>query len=167
MLNLHSPEQFLQIRERRFRRQLRTAAMQERYRDEFAASYPPTHRYNDIAGFAELYWDGGTRILVVYHFRGLRNRGFGDAVKAHWGESITPRGFYRLPYIEVGGIPNPKCDEGAKREAIVEALEQIRTAGEEWGFFLDATHEKALLQSLNIDLFFRRVTHKHKTRRTC
>lgn len=154
LLNLHSPERLRQDWERRFRRSYSTVAMRERYCDEFIALHPTTHRYNDIAGFAEVYWDGGTRILVVYYFRGLKRPAFGQMVKAHWGERITSTGFYGIPYSEESGIPNRHCNEDTKREAVIEALDRVYREGRELGFWFDLKHEIKLVQALNIRLLF-------------
>jgi len=60
------------------------------------------------------------------------------------GERIASMGFYPIPYIEVGGIPNLYCSDEVKRAAINEALDRIRADGKEWGFFVDSTHETKL-----------------------
>ena len=159
LLHLHSPDRFRQMWERRFQHSYSTAEMRELYREEFIASHPTTHRYNDIAGFAEVYWDGGTRILVDYYFRGLKRRGFGDVVKAHWGDRIASSGFYRIPYIEIGGVPSRECGETTIREAIVEALEKVRTTGQDWNFFVDLTHELMLLQAIDVGWLFSDEAH--------
>jgi hypothetical protein len=87
------------------------------------------HRCNDIAGFVQVFWDGGTRILVVYYFRGLKRPGFGDVLRTYWGGTHCQYGFYPIPYTEVGGIPNLYCSDEVKRAAINEALDRIRADG--------------------------------------
>ena len=134
ILHRHSPEGFDARRTRRFERLYATAEARDRYREEFNASCPGTHRYNGIAGFAEVYWDAATRILVDYYFRGLRNTRFGKAVVAHWGEGVRGEGFYPIPYIELGSIPHPECNGAMKRQAIRDALDELaRRTAEDFG----------------------------------
>jgi hypothetical protein len=79
LLHGYSPEQFEHQRQRRLERTYSSAGARERYQDEFKQSDPPFHRYNDVAGYAELYWDGGERILAEFYFRGNRKRKYGKA----------------------------------------------------------------------------------------
>jgi hypothetical protein len=138
--------------------------MRERYRNEVAASCPPLHRYNDIAGFAELYWDGGTRILVDYFFRGDRSRKFGKQVARSWpedGARISPGKFYLFALgVESGGIPHETCDANLKRKAILEALREIRIRATDLCCFVDLTHEHELLQAIDINLLFQGSTQQ-------
>jgi len=153
LLNLHSPKRFRSNWERRFLRSYSSSLLRERYRDEFLVSHPTSHRYNDIAGFAELYWDGGTRILVQYYLRGLKRRKFTDTVTAHWGSNVFGSGFYSIPYCEVGGVPHRTCSGDLKRRAILDAMERVQSTADDWGCYLELTNEKRLLNALDIDLW--------------
>jgi hypothetical protein len=111
-LHRHSPRQFSKLREQRIERTYANPDLRERYRGEFDTSDPAVHRYNDIAGYGEVYWDGGTRILVEIFFRGDRRRKSGQAVAAgRRPQIVSASSFYPLYVqgVEAGvGIENPK-----------------------------------------------------------
>jgi len=100
LLHRHSPEEFLKIREQRFERMYLKTHGLRRHREEFDASYPAIHRYNDIAGYAELYWDGGTRILAELFVQGDRRRKHVDentGKQSQPGKELRP--FRRIGFI--------------------------------------------------------------------
>jgi len=68
LIHRHSPEKYDQLREAQWNRTYSTPQARERFRDEFYACCPAAQRYNDIAGYAEIYWDGGNRILAELFF---------------------------------------------------------------------------------------------------
>lgn len=154
LLHRHSPGQFSARRQRRFESIYRNPDRRERYREVFDTSYPANHRYNDIAGYAEIYWDAGTRILVEIFFRGDGRTRFGRAV------SVGPRPklfsanrFYPLYvlYKEAGQFSDASCGRGFKRQAIKDGLEHVQTVAISMGCFVDLTHEKLVLDALDID----------------
>lgn len=129
--------------------------MRERYRDQYDLEYPSTHRYNGIAGLAgvywDVYWDGGTRILVEVFFRGDRSKAFGRAV-AYGRPAVRSTQFYPLYVkpISAGEFPHSSCREEFKREAIMDGLKHIERTVADLGAFVDLTAEKALLDALNL-----------------
>ena len=58
--------EFEELREAQRKRTYPTTDARERCHDDFYASYPAAQRYNDIAGYAEVYWDGGSGILASF-----------------------------------------------------------------------------------------------------
>jgi len=158
LLHNESPEQFERQRQRRFERMYSNAGARDRYRDEFNQSNPPFHRYNDVAGYAELYWDGGERILGEFYFRGNSRRKYGKAVTNGMRRGIaSSRWFYpfHVLYIEVGSAPR-SARECEKRQAIADALEWVRAQANELGCFVDLTHERILLDAIDVNKLFSR-----------
>lgn len=154
LLHRHPPGQYSRLRQRKLERIYPNPDRRERYREEFNTSYPANHRYNDIAGYAEIYWDAGTRILVEIFFRGDRTTKFGKAVSAGpRPELFSANRFYPLyeVYEEAGQFSDASCGGGFKRQAIEDGLEHVRTVATGMGCFVDLTHEKLLLDALDID----------------
>jgi hypothetical protein len=158
LLHGYSPEQFERRRQRRFERMYSDPGARERYQDEFNQSDPPFHRYNDVAGYAELYWDGGERILGELYIRGDRSRKYGKTVTNRMRRGITsPRWFYpfHVLYIEVGSVSRG-ARECENRQAIADALEWVRVQATDLGCFVDLTHERILLDAIDVNKLFSR-----------
>src|SRR5436305_1720971 len=86
LIHAHSPQTFAEARERELCRLYTTAATRERYREHYDVFRSPVHRYNDVAGYAEVYWDAGTRILLDFFFKGDMRTTFGKAIAKHYPE---------------------------------------------------------------------------------
>jgi hypothetical protein len=155
-LHRHSPKQFTELRQKQFERECSTVGSRERYSDEHNCS--SNHRYNDIAGFAEVYWDGGTRILIELFFRGDRRTRYGRTVTAGMSRArVKNSRFYSFypTYAEAGGIPHPQwSDEQEKRQAIMDALEFVRRIATENGCFVDISREQVLLAVIDINRLY-------------
>jgi len=138
-----------------------TEELRKKYQEEFNVQHPPTH-YNDIAGFAEVYWDGGTRIMLQFFFLGNRRTKFGMAVSAGLEsagvrpELVSARQFYPLYVqpIEASGIPNVACCEEVKRQAIIDALDKVAKTAAGMKCYVNLTHERTVLNALTLDRLF-------------
>jgi hypothetical protein len=154
----HSPEEFSKLRERRFKSMYTKTHGAGRHRDEFDASHPAIHRYNDIAGFAELYWDGGTRILAELFLQGDRRRKYGKAVAAgRRPETVSPDRFYPLYalYVEASGISHPqRSSEADRRLALQESLQFVREEATKLGCYVDLKHEEVILDATDVQRLF-------------
>jgi len=164
LLHRNCPERFETLRQEgleRLERMCSTARALEKYREEYNLQHPPTHRYNNIAGFAEIYWDGGIRIMLQFFFLGDRRTRFGKAVSVGLVSAglrpklVSASQFYPLYVqgIEVSGIPNVKCPEELKRKAIIEALDKVAETAADLNF-ADLTQEWKVLDALNLERLF-------------
>jgi hypothetical protein len=111
--------------------------VEEQARRGFRSSRPILHRFNDLVGFAEVYWDCGTRIMVDYYFRRGRTRYYGVA----------------RSMVEIARI-HPTDSAESKRQAILRALEDVQKTASEASYFVDTSPERAIVQTLDVDAFF-------------
>ncbi len=131
ILHRHSPETFDRKWEQSFRHSISSAhssltqKVEDRMRDCFSASSPRIHRYNDIAGFAEVYWDGGTRILVAYYFLGDRRTKYGQAVAKLWPYKTSGNKYYAWQHMAGGGSFIAWDNALKKRKALHEVLDAV------------------------------------------
>ena len=153
----HSPERFEALRQRRFKELFSSPRARERFRDAYVGGFPPFHRYNDVAGYAELYWDGEERLLAEFYFRGNRTRKYGKAVteSMQWKEMVSSHRFYPMQvlYLEAGSV-SKYAKESENRQAILESLEWLSAQATKLGCFIDLTHEKTLLDAIDVNKLF-------------
>lgn len=157
LLHRHSPERFQELRLRRLNSMYSSPRTRERYRDEFDSQFSPIYRYNDVAGYAEIYWDAGTRVLIDLFFRGDLRTKYGKAVACGRRGQISASQFYLyLHCLEAGGIPHLSCSEALKREAIIDGLQRVRAVAADMGCVIDLTHEETLLSAIDVRYLFSR-----------
>jgi hypothetical protein len=157
ILHRHSPETFDRKWEQSFRHNISGAPSsltqkdEDRMRNYFSASGPRIHRYNDIAGFAEVYWDGGTRILVDYYFLGDQRTKYGQAVAKRWPYMTSGNKYYMWQHMASGGSFIAGDTALKKRRALHEALDAVSAQAKQFGCYVDLTTEQEIANCIDVN----------------
>lgn len=113
------------------------------------------HRLDDLVGFAEIYWDGGSRIKV--------NLWLKVDLRAKWGrfpegKARSSRRTYHLRIMaaDAGRFRFRGASCADKRRAVHQALGYLEKKAEELRFFVDLSAERLLAEHLDFDGLFRR-----------
>jgi hypothetical protein len=153
LLQRHSPE--------RFERDWQKA--QDRFREPgskgwYAQQNPRIHRYNDLAGFAEVYWDRGTRVDVDYFFLADRRTRFGKGLTQRYGErplTFNSKKFYAYALgVDSGYVPRRGSAPHQKRKALFDALDSVQEMSSRLGCFVDLTPERQIVEDIDVNLLF-------------
>lgn len=91
------------------------------------AEHPPTYPYNDLYGFIEVYWDGGTRIQAESYFLGDARRTAGRHLR-HLHQGLRLRSGKYYPYHhrqDLAWLPRG-FTEAQARQAVHAALSETR-----------------------------------------
>ena len=108
------------------------------------------HRYNNVAAFAEVYWNAGDQILIAYYIRGDRRTRLGKVLDPHASASQ----FYFRWCDKVNILPSRNPTERAKRKAVSAALDHVERAAANQNWFVDLSHERHLLGALSMKKLF-------------
>jgi hypothetical protein len=148
-----SPEQAHAAREKELARYRSKASR------EWHSARHPLNRYNNLVGFAEVYWDLGTRIDINYYFLGNRNTTPGKRLangrKAAGDKyGLNPRCYYLYSDgVDAGYIPR-RGSASEKRNGINQALDHVERTAEEIRCYVDLSHERKMVEYLDVDRFF-------------
>jgi hypothetical protein len=98
----------------------------------YFASNPRAFPYNDLYGFVDVYWDGGTRILANAYFRGDARRRAGKVLRTRWNVGrLKGAGYYLHSHMrELAWFPRHADDERI-RTALLEALLEVERLARE------------------------------------
>ena len=153
ILHRHSPTKFDRQWEQTFKRSISpdlTPETEDRMRNFYSTSNPKIYRYNDIAGFAEIYWDGGTRILVDYYFLGDRRTKYGQAVAKLWPSKTSGNKYYMWQCMASGGSFIDGDNALKKRTALYEALDAVSAQVKKFGCYVDLTTEREIANCIDV-----------------
>jgi hypothetical protein len=161
LIQHHSPEDFkkteMATEDREFKDYgagVKDAELEGQARSRYRSSRPILHRFNDLVGFAEVYWDRGTRIMVDCYFRGDRRTRYGERIQSRSTGGVSREWFYAYaPMTEMARI-HPGDDVEARRQAILRALDYVEETAQEVLCFADTSPECAIVQALDVDSFF-------------
>lgn len=159
LIHRRSPGRFQQDWERQFRRHYphrREEAVERRNRERFASAYPPIHRYNDIAGFAEIYWDAGTSLQINLYFRGDRRTRYGRSIAQNRDGTVSARNYYLYDHRIQGGFVPPRRSDILDRQAFLDAFREVRRIANRLRCFVDLRHEEAILGCFDFRALFHR-----------
>jgi hypothetical protein len=157
ILHRHSPKAFDRKWEQSFKQSISSASSyltqkdEDRMRNCFSASSPRIHRYNDIAGFAEIYWDGGTRILADYYFLGDQRTKYGQAVAKRWPYKTSGNKYYTWQHMAGGGSFIAGDNALKKRKALQEALDAVSAQAKKFGCYVDLTTEREIANCIDVN----------------
>ncbi len=116
------------------------------------AKHPRIHRFNDIFGFAEVWWTRGTEFVIWYYFRGDRRTKVGKIIAQRHVYPISSRQFYYFCDDKAGKFMMWSTPE-EKREALFDALNDVRnTAEKKCGCFVDLSHEYEIARCLDVNM---------------
>lgn len=150
------PEEFSRIEKaigEKYVSDVQDPELKEQARRRFRSSRPILHRFNDLVGFAEVYWDRGTRIMVDYYFRGDGRTRYGHRILSRGRSNMSREWFYPYPFmIQVSAIHRGD-DAKARRQAILRALDHVEETAREVLCFANTSHERAIVQALDVDAF--------------
>lgn len=91
----------------------------------FLAENPPTHPFNDLFGFVDLFWDSGIRFLGDFYYIGDARRRPGNSMKQVHGVGMKTRGFYEYSHrVRLVRFPGAN-DNASLRSALYEAMDKI------------------------------------------
>jgi len=161
LMQHRSPEEFAAVEQAAeenyirnvYRDEPRDAELEEQARRRFRSSRPILHRFNDLVGFAEVYWDRGARIMVDYFFRGDGRTRYGQTIQSWVGGEVSAQRFYAYaPMVEVATVHGD--DAETKRRSILRALDHVEATAREILCFVDTSCERVLVQTLDVDTFF-------------
>ncbi len=126
----------------------------EMFRDTYAAEHAPEHRYNDIAGFAEVYWDGGTRILVDCWVRGNGRTRYGQRVQATRPQNRLSRTqFYLYVSMGNGGMFADLPGEDDQKQAVLDALDAVERIVKDLKCYVDLSEERRLVKHVDFTAY--------------
>lgn len=108
------------------------------------------HRLDDLIGFAEVYWDGGSRFMVDVWCKFDRRTKWGRFPD---GQPLSPKSTYHLkvPGAEGGDFPLHNSTLEEKRQALHGALDWIERFAKAERFFVDVTPERKLANCLDLN----------------
>ncbi len=126
----------------------------EMFRDTYATEHAPEHRYNDIAGFAEGYWDGGTRILVDCWVRGNGRTRYGQRVQATRPQNRLYRNqFYLYVSMGNGGMFADLPGEEDRKQAVLDALDAVERIVKDLKCYVDLSEERRLVRHIDFTAY--------------
>ena len=113
---------------------------------------PPTYPYNDIYGFFEIFWDGGTRVLANCYFRGDARRRAGRRLRAAaGGQDLRSQGFFlHWHRKELAWLPNTPSPQSIRR-VLSMALDRVDDAAKDLGGVAHLDHARTMLPHVNWD----------------
>jgi len=118
----------------------------------YEATHPHIHRFNDIFGFAEIWWERGHDFVVRYYLRGDSRTKVGRKIAGRYFYPISSRQFYEFREVKITGFFKSSASE-LKRKVLVDTLEDISTtAREEFGCFVDLLNEYEIASCLDMDV---------------
>ena len=160
LLHRHSPSAFDQLWERRYQKECPpnlTDEEKERRLIRHQTADPRIHKYNDIAGFAEVYWDSGSRMLIDYYFIGDRRTRYGRTVWASQAGFTSAHKFYlHSASVNSGSFFLGEDDVEKKRNAVFEALDALERKAKQLNCYVDTTAEREITRCLDVSKFFMR-----------
>lgn len=155
LFHRHSPAVFNRRWEKRSRATIPPTGLEEASERLYYGLNPKVHRYNDIAGFAEIYWDLGTRILANYYFRGDRRTKYGRQIGNQLGVPVSGKHYYLLyNMVEEASFVSASVSE--KRNALLAALQRVKETGKRLGCFVDLRTEISIAKCLNVEKYMSR-----------
>ncbi len=154
LLHRHSPKSFAQRWEKTFRRtapRSMTVEMEKQMRTIYCSSKPRIHRYNDIAGFVEVYWDAGTRILTDCYMLGDRRTKYGRELAKRWPGRISGNRYYPYFSMSEGGSFSSYDKPAQKKAAIIETLDDVEKAAKRLGCYVDLRVEREIANCIDVN----------------
>ena len=127
------------------------------FRILFNRQNPPIHKFNDICGFAEIYWDAGVRILIDFYFNGNGRRKYNRFFK-----NLNPNKFYLRELNIQGGSFFTHSNLNEKKTAIINALKAIEAEAKTFNCYVNTEHEQNLLEFLDLEKYLQ-ITHDYKS----
>jgi hypothetical protein len=89
------------------------------------ASNPPTWPFADLYGFADVFWDGGTRILADTYYRGDGRYAAGRALRRIQETRLLAQEYYMLAHrIDLAYLAR-RFDAAVAATAVNAALDQV------------------------------------------
>ncbi|MGH7927042.1 MAG: hypothetical protein ACREQV_04540 [Candidatus Binatia bacterium] len=100
------------------------------YSDAHPAAYP----YNDLYGFYDVAWDGGSRIMCNSYYRADARRKAGKILKGvRGGRSLQPNSFYLLHHLQQLAWISLQVNEVEFERSLVTAVERIAEEARDFG----------------------------------
>ena len=150
----HRPDEFNALWQRQLEHAYPERHGEQRIIGGFAATFPKIHLLNDLVGVAEMFWDGGRRILADFYFRADSRRKFGRLLKSRSSARLNPRRFCMLCHaVEIGGLPLYST-ETERRKDLLDALHRVEAEAADLGCHADTSVEQHLVQHLDLAALF-------------
>jgi hypothetical protein len=126
------------------------------------AQCPRIHRYNDVFGYAEIWWDYHARINVDYFFRADRRMKIGRILRQRFGSGISPKKFYCFDFAAWVGNIYPDGDNNKHRQAILDAFNDVERIVKEYNLYVDLSQERLLVQRIDMNLCQENTGRSHE-----
>ncbi len=115
------------------------------------ADDPPTYPYNDLLGFVEVYWDGGTKIMAHSYFLGDGRLRPGRALRAQHRRPLNARKFYLFHHAKWLAYLRQSASDDELRAALLDALDVVEEEiVQQQGGRADLAHVCAVASNLDV-----------------
>lgn len=127
------------------------SAYKEMLPEIYEARHPHLHRYNDLFGFAEIWWNGSMELSVCYYFRGDRRTQMGKRISTDYRYPISSQQFYPYREERIGQLFH-WLNRNQVREELRIALNGVAaTVKKDFRCFVDISHELELIRCLDLN----------------
>lgn len=121
----------------------------------YAREHPAAFPFNDLYGFFEVLWDGGTRILTESYFRGDARRKAGQRLKRIHGASLKASGFHLYQHRHDLAWLRPGATRADIQASVEMALREVRRLADELGGIAHMAEAHAILPHVDWDRVLR------------